>query len=765
VTVVFANNTTGTVTSGGTTAPTAGTVESWTVGSITGFPTSLASGQTFHVADTAAGKQAEKNLVTAITGTGPYTWTVTRGDEGTTPVAHAANFTIQQVISAGDYTAFSQSVSVKTYGAKGDGQQVTDGAMGTIGSGVLTSATGLFASTDVGKYISVVGAGAAGAPLVTTIASFQSATQVTLTATASAIVTGKTVYWGTDDSVAIGTAITTAGVGGVVFFPPGATYLAHDLTPLNYQTWRGPGATIKWDGGANTSVIVSNSGTLTGWMLRDIAIDGGGAANATAFQGVVRIQAGTHCAVENVVFTNGPSGATMLSWSGGTRCTTHNCKFTNVGYAIVLGMGNTDSYPCTGNVISDCEIDTTVFDAIYVTTNLQGTAGALSGTVYNTAITGCVIRNHGDGGIEIGMGCVNTSVSNCSIYAPAGHAGLYIDGCTDTSVTGCALYGAGASQTCTGFNVFNNNSAFNPTQRVTIADCTIVNWTNGFYVDPRDLATGNTLGAAITDLTIADNTIYGYSASHDGIYMALINRFAVTGNTICYAGEQGIELGDWMTPTHACSNGTISGNTIMSNSFGSGVTYAGIQVQQGCADIVITGNRVGDDQATKSQAYGIQFSAASSNIVVSGNDLTGNATGPVSWNTWTPTASNNIIFDANLGYNPLIGYANGSGAGGTVTQATSKSTGVTLSNPAGQITMNAAALAAGTIVSFTLTNTFIAATDVLLLNHVSGGTPGSYSLNAQCGAGSATINVRNNTAGSLSEAIVIAFVVVKGATS
>jgi hypothetical protein len=51
------------------------------------------------------------------------------------------------------------------------------------------------------------------------------------------------------------------------------------------------------------------------------------------------------------------------------------------------------------------------------------------------------------------------------------------------------------------------------------------------------------------------------------------------------------------------------------------------------------------------------------------------------------------------------------------------------------------------------------------LNHVSGGTPGSYLLNAQCAAGSATINVRNETAGSLSEAIVIQFVVIKAANA
>lgn len=110
-----------------------------------------------------------------------------------------------------------------------------------------------------------------------------------------------------------------------------------------------------------------------------------------------------------------------------------------------------------------------------------------------------------------------------------------------------------------------------------------------------------------------------------------------------------------------------------------------------------------------------------------------------------------------------VGYA--TGAGGTVTQATSKATGVTLSKSTGQITLNAAALASDTTVSFTLTNTVIEAGDILIMNHISGGTAGSYLLNAQSAAGSASINVRNITAGSLSEAIVIAFAVIKAVTA
>ena len=98
---------------------------------------------------------------------------------------------------------------------------------------------------------------------------------------------------------------------------------------------------------------------------------------------------------------------------------------------------------------------------------------------------------------------------------------------------------------------------------------------------------------------------------------------------------------------------------------------------------------------------------------------------------------------------------------GTVTQATNKATGVTLNKVTGLITMNNAALAADTTVTFTLTDSAIAATDTITLQHNSGGTVGAYTITAQPAAGSATISVRNITAGSLSEAIVIRFTVIK----
>lgn len=134
-------------------------------------------------------------------------------------------------------------------------------------------------------------------------------------------------------------------------------------------------------------------------------------------------------------------------------------------------------------------------------------------------------------------------------------------------------------------------------------------------------------------------------------------------------------------------------------------------------------------------------------------------------NDKTISASGNVTGTGSIKSTGTAGVGYGTGAGGTVTQATDKSTGVTLNKTCGQITLNNASLAAGTIVSFTLTNSTIAAGDVVVLNHLAGGTIGAYTLNAQSAAGSATINVRNTTAGALGEAVVIAFAVVKAVTS
>lgn len=138
---------------------------------------------------------------------------------GVTPtsVAYAS------VINAGSWV-----FDVRMYGAKGDGQAVSDGAI-TTGTNIFTSASAPFHPSDVGKPIQIKGALTSGVTtLVTTITGYTSPSQVTLGASATATVSNALALWATDDTAAIQATINAAfaygqikGIG-IISIPPAA---------------------------------------------------------------------------------------------------------------------------------------------------------------------------------------------------------------------------------------------------------------------------------------------------------------------------------------------------------------------------------------------------------------------------------------------------------------------------------------------------------------------------------------------------------------
>ena len=104
-----------------------------------------------------------------------------------------------------------------------------------------------------------------------------------------------------------------------------------------------------------------------------------------------------------------------------------------------------------------------------------------------------------------------------------------------------------------------------------------------------------------------------------------------------------------------------------------------------------------------------------------------------------------------------IGYA--TGAGGAVTQATNRTTGVTLNTVTGAITLISAAGSA-TPASFTVTNSAVAATDVVIVNQKSGTDLYEIFVTA-VGAGSFRIT-SFTTGGTTTEQPVFNFSVIKG---
>lgn len=112
-----------------------------------------------------------------------------------------------------------------------------------------------------------------------------------------------------------------------------------------------------------------------------------------------------------------------------------------------------------------------------------------------------------------------------------------------------------------------------------------------------------------------------------------------------------------------------------------------------------------------------------------------------------------------------IGYA--TGAGGAVTQATNRATGVTLSKVTGAITTHTASLAAGASATFTVTNTAVAIGDVVNVSIRSGATNKETSVRVTAvAAGSFDLTVFNQHASTAETgAIVINFAVLKAVSS
>lgn len=111
-----------------------------------------------------------------------------------------------------------------------------------------------------------------------------------------------------------------------------------------------------------------------------------------------------------------------------------------------------------------------------------------------------------------------------------------------------------------------------------------------------------------------------------------------------------------------------------------------------------------------------------------------------------------------------LGY--GGGSGGTVIQSVNKSTAVTLNKTSGSIQLHNQALAANAVVTFPFNNSTIQSDDILLLQLKSGATAGAYIVDVYSKTnGVAYISVKNISAASLSEAIVISFVIIKGSTA
>ena len=277
--------------------------------------------------------------------------------------------------------------------------------------------------------------------------------------------------------------------------------------------------------------------------------------------------------------------------------------------------------------------------------------------------------------------------------------------------------------------------------------------------------------------TATEQTIYSgtgvATAMKLGTVSASVGNIQFAGNTISTLNTNGdLVLSPNGTGSVSIAKGAITGGTVTGITDlavadgGTGASDAatartnlglGTIATQNSNNVSITGGAIS----------GVTFSGSFTGLtLVSATTLTGGNLS-LSGNTLSSTDTNgNIILTPNgtgeVYSTRPFGYG-GTGTGGTVTQLTNKSTGVTLNKLCGQITMNNATLNRGTSVSFTLTNSFIDTTDVVVVNIASGATAGAYVITVEViAAGSCNISLHNNASGvDYSEAVVLNFAVIK----
>lgn len=348
--------------------------------------------------------------------------------------------------------------NVQAYGAAADCLTVTDGAI-TNGSAVLTSASALFTSAHVGKTIVVAGAISGGLSLTTTIASRQSASQVTLTAGATATVTGASVAWGTDNTTAFQAAIDAAAAlatGGIVFVPAGRFLCATGSGDGNQTYVLNHKSNVEILGaGRSISVIRGgvNSGNLlyarskTGVRVRNLTLDATGAGNADPLKYLSHTGGPMNDIVlENVEATGAGYGFQLMGCTDFqlVNCYSHDTAFApggttaGFGYSIVenFGVSFTETGTARGQLVN-CIAENCPGGGFRVQgTTTGGSSYATRVQLVNCHAVGCGKTGGATGaGFLIGVQGEHFALTNC--LADGCYMGFDVQDSRNITLTGC----------------------------------------------------------------------------------------------------------------------------------------------------------------------------------------------------------------------------------------------------------------------------------------------------------------------------------------
>lgn len=271
--------------------------------------------------------------------------------------------------------------------------------------------------------------------------------------------------------------------------------------------------------------------------------------------------------------------------------------------------------------------------------------------------------------------------------------------------------------------------------------------------------------AGITALAVADGGTGASDAAGARTSLGLgtlavqnANAVAITGGTI-----SGITFSGSITGMTLLSSTTVTGTTtnggnlrMAANTLSSTDTDGNIALQPNGTGIVTFPTLSG----TTVLATTFDTNVAAAGVTLAGTTLAADGTDVDISITLTPKGTGVVTTPA-LRSTGSLGYA--TGAGGTVTQLTDKSTAVTLNKLVGQIVTHNESMGSNAIKLFTVNNSLVGANDVVVVHRASGGTAGEYGIGVDSvAAGSFVVRLYNNGGGPLAEALTLNFAVIKG---
>lgn len=388
----------------------------------------------------------------------------------------------------------------------------------------------------------------------------------------------------TDDAAAINAAIIAIGGegGGILYFPPG-TYLVKSNVALKSKVIvRGAGVgatTIKAATGVTTAPLRALAAdAVEDLAIQDLTVDG----NYTVFAGNVY---GIHLseAVRPLV-TNVRVKDTYHIGIFASKCTEpriDGCKGDNLGKV---------STGCNAFHVSE-SVRARVFNNVVTDWghNKEG-VGIYCSASHGAQVIGNNVAN--PGGVDH-LHMIQVNASNRCIVSnnQLDHTGF-----------------VGESLTTMGVSVLNSND-------VAVEDNTI-------YMPSQDNGSREPIQV---DGTSARATVSGnhcVSGDDNGITLWGGGEHTCNGNIVTGPAHHGISVNS--------NNCVVTGNVCKNAGPHPAIANpSGIAILTGVTGTVVVGNRCYDDQAVKTQAYGVQEVAGASANTIVGNDLTGNLTAPM----------------------------------------------------------------------------------------------------------------------------------------